>query len=288
MEAWRDLHPFQSRYHALAGGVRMHYVDEGEGDEAVLMLHGNPTWGFMFRDFVKALSGKIRCVVPDHVGMGLSDKPQNYAYTLQQRAEDVTSLVASLGLKRVHLLVHDWGGAIGFGFARRKPELTGHIAITNTGAFPDSHIPARIAVCRWPLLGPVIMRGFNGFARAAVSMAVTKPMPAAVCEGYLAPYGSWADRVAVNAFVRDIPMKPNHRSYAELAAIEESLSQFRDRRILIAWGEHDFCFTTHFRDRWREIYPEAEVVSLPGVGHYLFEDAADVLVPRISDFLAGT
>ena len=117
-------------------------------------------------------------------------------------------------------------------------------------------------------------------------MAVTRPMPAAVREGYLAPYGTWADRVAINAFVRDIPMRQSHPSRGELVAIGESLPQFRDREILIAWGEHDFCFTTHFRDRWRAIYPEAEVVSLPGVGHYLFEDAGDQLVPRISDFLA--
>ena len=91
MESWRELYPFQSRFHALQDGVRMHYVDEGEGDEAVLMLHGNPTWGFIFREFIKALSPRIRCVVPDHIGMGLSDKPQDYTYTLQRRAEDIGS-----------------------------------------------------------------------------------------------------------------------------------------------------------------------------------------------------
>ncbi|HEY5552883.1 MAG TPA: alpha/beta fold hydrolase [Opitutaceae bacterium] len=281
------LYPFESRFHPLEGGVRMHYVDEGQGDEAVLMLHGNPTWGFFYRDVVKALAGRIRCVVPDHVGMGLSDKPQDYRYTLEQRIADVGSLVAALGLERVHLIVHDWGGAIGFGWARRNPELIGRIVITNTAAFPDTRIPLRIAACRIPLLGPLIVRGLNGFAGAAVSMAVTRPLSPAVREGFLAPYGSWRDRVAVNAFVRDIPMRPSHPSYAELAAISGALSQFRDRQILIAWGERDFCFTTHFLARWREIYPSAETAIEPEAGHYLLEDAGERLVRRIADFAAG-
>lgn len=287
MDSWRDLYPFQSRHHTLERGVRMHYVDEGQGDEAVLMLHGNPSWGFLFRDVVKALAGRIRCVVPDHVGMGLSDKPQDYRYTLEQRIADVESLVASLGLKRVHLIVHDWGGAIGFGWARRNPEMVGRIVITNTAAFPDTNIPLRIAVCRWPLVGPLIVRGLNGFAGAAASMAVTKPLATAVRAGFLAPYGSWRERVAVNAFVRDIPMNPTHPSYGELAALAGALPQFRDRKILIAWGERDFCFTPHFLARWREIFPDAEVALEPEAGHYLLEDAGERLVPRIADFAAG-
>jgi haloalkane dehalogenase len=280
-------YPFEPRFHTLAAGVRMHYVDEGQSDEAVLMLHGNPSWSFFYRDVIKALAGRIRCVVPDHVGMGLSDKPQNYRYTLAQRIADVGSLVAALGLKRVHLIVHDWGGAIGFGWARRHPELVGRIVITNTAAFPDSKIPFRISVCRWPLVGPVIVRGLNGFAGAAATMAVTRPMPPTVRTGFLAPYGSWADRVGVNAFVRDIPMSESHPSYGELASIASALPQFRDRQILIAWGARDFCFTTHFLDRWREIYPDAEVALEPEAGHYLLEDAGERLVPRIANFAAG-
>ncbi len=282
-----ELYPFRSRYHTLRDGVRMHYVDEGEGDEAVLMLHGNPTWGFLYRDVVAAVAGRIRCVVPDHVGMGLSDKPQNYRYALEQRIADIGSLVAALGLRKVHLIVHDWGGAIGFGWARRNAAMVGRIVITNTAAFPDTKIPLRIAICRIPFLGPLIVRGLNGFAGAAVSMAVRRRMPPAVRAGYLAPYGSWRERVAVNAFVRDIPMGPSHPSYRELMAIHTSLTQFRDRRILIGWGARDFCFTTHFLDRWREIFPAAEVEVENDAGHYLLEDAGPRLVGRIADFAAG-
>jgi len=287
MTSWQALYPFPSRYHALESGVRMHYVDEGGGDEAVLMLHGNPTWGFLYRDLVKMIGRRMRCVVPDHVGMGLSDKPQDYRYTLEQRIADIGSLVSALGLKKVHLIVHDWGGAIGFGWARRNPAMVGRIVITNTAAFPDTRIPLRISACRIPILGPLIVRGLNGFAGPAVSMAVTRRMPDAVRAGYLAPYGSWRERVAVNAFVRDIPLGPAHPSYRELMAIHTSLAQFRDSRILIGWGAKDFCFTTHFLDRWTEIFPEAEVALEKNAGHYLLEDAGPRLIRRISDFAAG-
>lgn len=287
MSGWRDLYPFESRHHALPGGVRMHYIDVGEGDEAVLMLHGNPTWSFFYRDVIKALSGRIRCVVPDHVGMGLSDKPQDYRYTLEQRIADIGSLVDALGLKRVHLIVHDWGGAIGFGWARRNPGKVGRIVITNTAAFPDANIPLRIAACRIPVLGTVVVRGLNGFAGAAVSMAVTRPLTPAVRDGFLAPYRSWADRVAVNAFVRDIPMRASHPSHAELVAIEGALPLFRGREIMIAWGERDFCFTPHFLARWLEIFPSAEIAREPEAGHYLLEDAGERLLPRIAGFVLG-
>ncbi|HUG11453.1 MAG TPA: alpha/beta fold hydrolase [Opitutaceae bacterium] len=287
MAAWQELYPFESRYHTLAGGVRMHYVDEGLGDEAVLMLHGNPTWGFFYRDVVKALVGRIRCVVPDHVGMGLSDKPQDYRYTLEQRIADIGSLVATLGLKRVHLIVHDWGGAIGFGWARRNPNVVGRIVITNTAAFPDTRIPFRIAVCRWPLVGPLVVRGLNGFAAAAASMAVTRPLAAEVRAGFLAPYGSWHDRVSVSEFVRDIPMRRSHPSHAQICAIHAALPQFRDRKILIAWGERDFCFTPYFLARWREIFPSAEEAIEPEAGHYLLEDAGPSLVDRVANFAAA-
>jgi pimeloyl-ACP methyl ester carboxylesterase len=118
-------------------------------------------------------------------------------------------------------------------------------------------------------------------------MAVTHPLPPAVRAGFLAPYRSWADRVAVNAFVQDIPMRGSHPSYTEITAIAGALPQFRNRKILIAWGERDFCFTPHFLARWREIYPDAEVAIEPEAGHYLLEDAGERLVPRIADFAAG-
>ncbi|HVS52325.1 MAG TPA: alpha/beta fold hydrolase [Opitutaceae bacterium] len=265
----------------------MSFLDEGpRAESAVVMLHGNPTWSFYYRHLVHALRHVRRCVVPDHIGMGLSEKPPAYDYTLERRIADVESLVATLGLKEIDLVVHDWGGAIGFGFAARHPELIRRIVILNTAAFTIDRIPARIALCRVPLLGPLIVRGFNGFARPAMSMAMhRRALTADEKRGYLLPYPSWKDRVAVNAFVQDIPMSPAHRSWATLKAVEQKLVNFRDRPALLVWGGRDFCFDDVFLARWREFLPQATVHRIADAGHYVLEDAREEVVPRITSFL---
>ena len=283
----RDEYPFQPRRFTTPKGAALSYLDEGpRTDEAVLMVHGNPTWSFYYRGLVRALAPGMRCIVPDHVGMGLSGKPQDYPYTLETRIEDLAALVESLQLKRVHLVVHDWGGAIGFGFAARRPALVGRIVILNTAAFTSSRIPTRIALCKARGIGPLLVRGLNGFAWPATWMAMSRRKLSAVEErGYLLPYDSWANRVAVSAFVQDIPMDSTHRTWTTLEAVTAGLAQFADRRVLVVWGGRDFCFNDHFLARWREIYPHAEVHRLADAGHYVIDDAADEAVPLVTRFL---
>lgn len=282
----RALYPFEPRSFITASGARMSYVDEGEGDEAVLMLHGNPTWSFYYRELVLATVPHLRCVVPDHVGMGLSDKPQDHPYTLESRIADIEALVASLGLKKVHLVVHDWGGAIGFGFAVRHPDLIGRITVLNTAAFRSPHLPARIALCKTPGIGPLIVRGANGFAGTAVRMAMARRrLSPDERRGLLWPYDSWANRVAVSAFVRDIPMQANHPTWVTLGKVEAGLGWFSSHPALIVWGGRDFCFNDHFYAEWRRRLPRAETMYLPDAGHYVLADANTEVVPRIARFL---
>ncbi len=109
-----ELYPFTPRrFPTPQGGLS--YLDEGQGDEAVLMVHGNPTWSFFYRNIVLALRGRYRCIVPDHLGCGLSDKPQDWTYRLPDHIGNLAALIDSLGLKKIHLIVHDWGGPIGLG-----------------------------------------------------------------------------------------------------------------------------------------------------------------------------
>jgi len=263
----------------------MSYVDEGpRTDEAVLMLHGNPTWSFFYRNVIRELAPSMRCIAPDHVGMGLSEKPQDYPYTLATRIADIEALVGMIGLKRVHLIVHDWGGAIGFGYAVRHSDMIGRIVVLNTAAFRSPHIPMRIALCRAPVLGPLIVRGFNGFAWPATWMAMhQRKLSHAEKEGYILPYRSWAARVAINAFVQDIPMGESHPSYAKLVEIEEGLSQLKSKPMRIVWGGADFCFNQLFLARWRELFPNAEIKHLPKAGHYILEDTASESVRLVSN-----
>jgi haloalkane dehalogenase len=228
----------------------------------------------------------MRCIAPDHVGMGLSAKPESYEYTLESRIRDIEALVAFLGLRKVHLVVHDWGGAIGLGFAGRHPELIGRIVILNTAAFPSSRIPLRIALCRIPYFGALLVRGLNGFAEAATWMAMaSRRLTWDERNGYLYPYGSWAGRVAVHAFVRDIPMEASHVSRQTLEDVAANLPLLGRSEKLVVWGGGDFCFDDGILSRWREIYPDARVERLETAGHYVLEDAGDRATTPIRDFL---
>ena len=280
------LYPFTPRRFTTPGGAGMSYLDEGPRNaEAVLLLHGNPTWSFYYRDLVRELAPTLRCIAPDHIGMGLSDQPEDYDYRLASRIDDIEALVASLGLRRVHLVVHDWGGAIGFGWAARHPELVGRIVILNTAAFPSDHVAARILLCRVPGLGALLVRGLNGFSRGAVLMAVcTRRLTPGERAGYLFPYDSWAHRIGVHRFVRDIPLEPAHPSRATLEAIAARLPGFAGQVGLILWGGRDFCFDDYFLSRWQALYPQAECVRYPEAGHYVLEDAGPDIRRRLRQY----
>jgi haloalkane dehalogenase len=267
----------------------MSYVDEGpRGGEAVLMLHGNPTWSFHYRDLVRELSSSFRCVAPDHVGMGLSDKPRAYDYGLASRIADIEALVDGLGLGKLNLVVHDWGGPIGLGFAGRHPERVGRIVILNTAAFPAMRIPARIALCRTPWLGAFLVRGLNVFAEAATWMTMaSRRLTWDERRGYLHPYDSWANRIGIHRFIRDIPMEPGHPSRLALEDVFRGLSRLAAHGKMILWGAKDFCFDDSFLSRWRQIYPDARIERLENAGHFVLEDAGSDARGRIRDFLRG-
>ncbi len=222
-ENWRELYPFQSRELQL-DGRRYHYLDEGQGP-VLLLAHGNPTWSFYWRRIIQALRPRYRLIAPDHMGCGLSDKPRDYPYVLQQHVSNLLRLVEHLELQDVTLLAHDWGGAIGMGAAVAAPERFARFVLFNTAAFRSRHIPWRIRVCRTPLLGKLAVQGFNGFARAALRMATCRRevFTPQVKAGYLVPYDSWSHRIATHRFVTDIPLSPRHPSYATLQHIEEGL-----------------------------------------------------------------
>ena len=286
-ESWRSLYPFESHW-TTVGGHRYHYLDEGEGP-VLLLVHGNPTWSFYWRELVLAFRGRYRVVVPDHIGCGLSDKPgaQSYSYRLAQRIDDLRRLVEQLDLREITLIAHDWGGAIGMGTAVAAPERFSRFVLLNTAAFRFGRIPLRIRLARTPLLGRLAVQGLNLFARAAVRMAVHHPerMTPAVRAGLLAPYDSWRNRIATHRFVLDVPLSPNHPSYETLARVESGLALFRDCPTCVIWGMHDWCFTPQLLDRLLEFFPQAEVHRLEDAGHYVVEDAHERIVPLVEAFL---
>jgi len=285
--AFRELYPFTPKT-ISHDGVKQSYVDEGSG-HALVMVHGNPTWSFFFRDMIKSYRDSFRCIVPDHVGCGLSDKPQTYPYTLKTHADNLERLIdhALPNGEPVSLVLHDWGGAVGMRWATRWPKRVKRIVAMNTAAWNSLDAPKRILLCRWPVIGDVAVRGFNLFARLATSQTTVKPLSAAVRAGYLRPYDSWANRVAVLRFVRDIPVSPAVPSYAELADIEAKFGELRDVPAYFPWGARDWCFTTKFLPKWRGYFPNSRENVYEDAGHYLLEDAGDRIIPAVREFLSA-
>ena len=268
-------YPFQSNYYTI-GEHRLHYVDEGQGD-VIVMVHGNPTWSYYFRRLISLLRKNNRIIAIDHMGCGLSDKPQDYNYCLLNHIDNLDNLLKHLHVEKFSLVVHDWGGAIGMGVAGKNPDSIIRALVLNTAAFRSQRIPLRIRICRWPVIGKLLVRGMNGFAGPAITMAVSKKMNKDVARAFLAPYDSWDNRVAVASFVEDIPLTSDHPSYGTLLSVEKNLEKFQEKQLpmLICWGGEDFCFNDSFYKEWCKRFPRAETHYFENYGHYILEDAFD-------------
>lgn len=280
-------YPFESNFFTV-GDHKLHYIDEGEGD-VIVCVHGNPTWSFFYRRVISLLSATHRVIAIDHMGCGLSDKPQDYDYTLKNHRNNLNALLDSLEVENYSLIVHDWGGAIGVGCAGLNPSRLNKIVVLNTAAFRSQKIPFRISLCKNGLFGEALVRGLNGFALPAVYMAVTKKLPKEVAQGYLAPYSDWDNRIAVHRFVKDIPLKPSHPSYDTLVEVEKGLEKIAEQKTpaLILWGGKDFCFNDHFYGEWRKRLSYADNVYYENGGHYILEDEFEDIAPRLEAFFAS-
>ncbi len=284
---WRAAFPYDAKY-VEVGHARMHYVDEGDGDP-ILAIHGNPTWSFYWRNIIRGFSPTYRVIAPDHIGMGLSEKPAGYDYSMQQHSTNLIDLIDQLDLSNITLLGHDWGGAIGLNAMTQRPDRFKQFVMFNTGAFPPPAVPRRIAVCRAPLLGRLAVQGLNLFARAAVKMATTQRggLPPDVRDGMLAPYHSWNDRVGIYNFVADIPFNDKHKTWLVLEHLEKQLPEFSHLPSMLIWGMKDWCFDADCLRRFEHLLPNTTVHRLMNAGHWVVEDAADEVEKLLKEFLVG-
>lgn len=281
---WRREYDFHDAF-VDCSGHRMHYVDHGIG-APLLCVHGNPTWSFYFRHLVRQFADQYRVLAVDHIGCGLSDKPQAYDYCLRTHTENLVRFVDQLDLQGATLVAHDWGGAIGLGAVVQRPDRFARIVLLNTGAFPPPFCPWRIRVCRWPLINSVGLRGLNAFARAAQYMTTARaPLSPTAKAGLIAPYQNWHDRIAIARFVQDIPLHPGHRTWQVLCDLEEDLRALAPRPTKLIWGMRDWCFTPECLQRMKDIFPHADVAEIEDAGHYVLEDATSEVCEHIAAFL---
>ncbi len=290
-------YPFIPKRFTVRPGIAMSFLDEGPRDgEVVVMLHGNPSWSYYWRHLVLGLRDRYRCIVPDHVGMGLSDRPDDaadaaprYDYTLQSRVDDLDALLRQLGIDGpVTLAVHDWGGMIGFGWALSHLPQVKRLLILNTAAFPlpaAKAMPWQIAVGRHSRFGGWLIRRFNLFARGAARFGTRRRLPAGVRQAYASVYAGWDNAIATLRFMQDIPLREGDPAWPLVAEAGRRLPEFADRPAFIGWGLRDFVFDRHFLDVFRRALPHAEVHAFEDAGHYVLEDKHEVLVPEIREFL---
>ena len=279
--AWvpQDLYPFADHY-ADAGGARVHFVDEG-GGPPLLLLHGNPTWSFLYRDVIKGLSDRFRCVAPDHPGFGLSRAPAGYGFTPAEHAAVLEALVLQLDLRDVTLMVQDWGGPIGLAVATRHPDRFARFVIGNTWAWPKSDVGTQL-FSRF-LGGPAgrrLILGRNLFVERLLPGGVRRrKLSETVMDAYRGPFPDPRSRLPTYVFPREIL-----HSRAFLAEVERGLPALADRPALIVWPTKDVAFRDTERKRWEQIFHRHRTVTLEGAGHFIQEDAPDEIVAAIRDW----
>ncbi len=287
-ETFNGLYPFTPHYYSRHG-IDIHYVDEGSG-EPVVMVHGDPTWSFLYRTFVPPLSQHHRCIVPDHMGMGKSSIPQERSlYRLEPHCANLEALLLHLNLYDITLILHDWGGPVGLGFATHHPERIKRLVLMNTWAFapwPGGAFPRLLEIIRSER-GEAFVQRKNGYLEPALIGTTyhSEKLTNTVLEAYRAPFPTPESRLAMLCWSRDIPVQETDASYTEMKRIEDGLPQFNAKPVLLVWGMQDPVIPPSILHRWQQLYPHATTHEIEDASHFLQEDAPDRIIPMIETFL---
>jgi haloalkane dehalogenase len=294
-----DHYDFESRYQVV-DGYRIHYVDEGKG-ETLLMVHGNPTWSYLYRHFIRDLRSDYRCIALDHLGFGYSDKPWLADYSMRAHIMRLKSFVDQLGLKDITFVGQDWGGIIGLGWAVYHKHLVKRLVILNTAGFAPvfREMAKRKGPVPWafpmlwalkiPILGEIFVQGLNGFAKYLIPLATyhRERLTPEVMRGYLEPYPTWGSRRAHLKSVRQIPMLPTHPTWQLLRDIGMNLRGWPVPTQII-WGMKDPVFVPWFADKFEELLPNHRpTLRIPDASHFLQDDTPAPIIAKIREFLSS-
>jgi haloalkane dehalogenase len=267
------------------------------------MVHGNPTWGYLYRNFIGPLveAGR-RAIVPDHLGFGRSEKPRNpELYRVPRHAQRLEALLQSLDLRGAVVVPQDWGGPIGLYWATRHPERVDGLFILNTyahGFRPDAlppgkdeiPLPLPLRLFRTPVIGEVLVKGLDAFKRGFLfgqGVMHRERLTPTIKRAYRAVHSGWSDRTAILVFPREIPVTGEGPVVAMTTEIEEGLKRdFRSKPVHVTWAMKDVAFLPIYLDTlWLDTFPDATVTKLDDAGHYLQEDAHERIVPELVEFV---
>lgn len=286
MHAWIDKseYPFDSHYFDVPAG-RMHYVDEGQGSP-VVMVHGNPTWSFLYRHLIKEMSNEYRCIAMDHIGFGLSDKPLDWSYFPEEHAKNLNLLIEELKLNNITLVVQDWGGPIGLSYAVNNPANVKSIVLMNSwmwSAAGDPHFE-KFSGFMGGAIGKFLIKHFNFFVRVVMKQAMgdksilTRP----IHRHYLNALKEPNARKGCWTFPKQIIT-----SSSWLETLWSQRENLKTIPALILWGMKDIAFRKEELETWLGVFSDPEVIKFENVGHFVQEEKGRQLGQMVKEFLAS-
>ena len=293
-ESTRALYPFASHFMTLSDGNQMHYLDEGPSDgEVLVFLHGYPTWSFTFRAMIVYYAAQgYRCIAVDHVGYGLSDKPAAKTYhTLRRHIYNLLECLNSLELRDITLIMEDWGGPIGLGYAQRRKDTIKRLVLMNTWGFQDTYTNRLHPLVSWATqrgLGEIIFGRLPLVIDGLIQHWSERWLTEAILMAYRAPFKDARERAALIQFPRLINTSALHPSAEIMREIEARLVEFKRTPTLLLWGENDPAFPVEVAHHWKKLMPRAKGPNvIANTRHFLAEDAPEILVQQLDAFLAG-
>jgi len=273
----KTLFPFESRFLTVPSGAKIHYVDEGSGP-VLLLLHGNPTWSFLYRKIISELKNNFRCIAPDYPGFGLSQAPNaSYGFTPEEHMKTIKELVEALDLEDITLMMQDWGGPIGFGLAQSDPKRYSGFVIGNTFAWPLNSLGQKLfSHTMGGIIGRSLALSCNGIVHFFMRKGVTHRLDDQTYAMYMAPFHSIKSRSPTYIFPREL-----RRIGGFLSRVENNMVRIATKPALIVWGEKDFAFKTYERNKFEQIFSNHQTILLPDAGHFIQEDSPQQICKAI-------
>ncbi len=281
---WLNTNEYPFKHHYFnVNDTTMHYVDEGEG-EVLLFVHGTPSWSFEFRNVIKFLSKKYRCIAIDHIGFGLSEKPAKYDYTVQNHTASLLKLITHLQLNQFTMLVHDFGGIIGLAAAEQIPEKIKGLVILNTWcrSIQDEPEYKKMKLILGSPLMPLLYRYLNFLAKYILPAAFGERsrLTPEIHQHFLRPFSKASERNGTIAFAKSLLRDQDY-----YASIGKKLSILKDKPVLIIWGMKDEFITEKHLLWMQEQFPSSKVVRYDDAGHFVLEEKSVVAGPVIAEFM---
>ncbi len=269
-----EVYPFESHFSVIdSKGNRVHYLEEGSG-ETVLLLHGFPSWSFMYRDLIHELRPDFRCIALDHLGYGFSDKPLLYKYNISNHIKNAVKFAENMKFRKFHIVMHDFGVAVGLAMAERWPERISSMIFLNSSCFKMPRLFFILMLFKCPIISTILTRITNCLQRIYLHLG-SGAMNSQIEYGYLRPYDSYFNRIAISQGLKDIPLFPDHPSLSVYDDIESKAFVLSNKKMKFLWAELDFVHTKASLKRWAKILPNALLKRYEHGNYFLLEDSQD-------------